>query len=264
MTIIVVDDEKIILDGERKVIEACVGDARVLGFSSAEAALQFASENDVDVAFLDIEMADLNGIELAKRLKQHCRNLNIIFATAYNDYYRDAMALHASGYLLKPIRKEQVLAELEDLRYPKRESREGMFVRAFGSFEVFFNEKPLLFRYQKAKELFAYLVDRRGTVVSRDELVTILWGGEETHTNYYKQVQKDLRDTLASVGMENILIKQRGVLGLLMKGYRCDYYDYLQGLPRGLNAYRGEYMRQYDWAEPTWVNLEGKSTLWTQ
>ena len=62
----------------------------------------------MDVAFLDIEMADLNGIDLAKRLKQHCRSLNIIFATAYNDYYREAMALHASGYLLKPMKRKNL------------------------------------------------------------------------------------------------------------------------------------------------------------
>ena len=255
MNIIVVDDEKLILEGETALIQRCIPEASVKSFSSPVDALEYVHTHTADVAFLDLEMPELHGMKLAKQMKKYCPRLNIIFVTAYQDYYEEAIQLRASGYLLKPLRGEQVHEEMDNLRYAVRRYESGLFVRTFGNFEVFYNGYPLMFRYQKTKELFAYLIDRRGALVSRDELITILWGGETDRPSYYKQIQKDLTDTLARVGKDHILIKQRGVMGILMNEVVCDYYDWLKGIPDGLNSYTGEYMRQYDWAEATWVNL---------
>lgn len=263
MEIIVVDDEPIILEGETAVIRRVEPEARVTGFHSAEEALQFVSRSSADVAFLDIEMPECSGVELARKMKALLPRLNIIFATAYNSYYEDAMRLHASGYLVKPVRENDVRAELKDLRHPCPRQRRGVFFRTFGNFEVFENDAPVLFRYQKTKEMLAYLVDRRGALVTRDEMLTILWGGELDRGNYYKQIQKDLNDTMKRLELGDALVKQRGSIGLRMDRIRCDYFDWLEGRPDGLNAYRGEYMRQYDWAESTWMQLEGRSALWT-
>lgn len=263
MQIIVLDDEKIILDGEVALIRRCLPNASVIGFSSSAEAMQYVAENEVDVAFLDIEMPGKSGVELAREMKLAHPRINIIFATAYSDYYQDAMNMHASGYLLKPIREDMLQVELADLRHPVSDDKGGLFVRAFGNFEVFYDGKPVLFRYRKTKEMLAYLIDRKGAVVTKDEMITILWGGEEKHDNYYKQVQKDLKDTFTALGLEHLLVKSRGCIGLLMDRIPCDYYDWLKGLPQGLNAYHGEYMRQYDWAESTWVNMEGKQNIWS-
>ena len=79
---------------------------------------------------------------------------------------------------------------------------------------------------------------------------------------FFKQIRKDFNDTLASLGVEDIVVRRRGTIGLLTDRIACDYFDWLKGLPSGINAYHGEYMHQYDWAESTWVYLEGKSNLW--
>lgn len=263
MDIIVVDDEKLILDGEVELIRRCEPEAKVTGFSSAKSAFDFISAQPVDVAFLDIEMPGCSGVELAKKMKASLPQLNVIFATAYDSFFQDAMNMHASGYLLKPLREETVCAELADLRHPVSRQSKGLFIRTFGNFEVFYDNKPVLFRYHKTKEMLAYLVDRHGATVTKDEIVTALWGGEKRHDNYYKQIQKDLKDTFVRLGIEQLLVKQRGCVGLLADQVTCDYFDWLKGLPSGINAYHGEYMRQYDWAEATWVNLEGKQELWS-
>ena len=262
MNIIVVDDERYILNGEVDLICRTVHGAQVLGFTRSAEALDYVYANPVDVAILDINMPDYNGIDLARRMKIYRPAINIIFATAYSDYFEEAMRLHASGYMLKPLRPERLLEELSDLRHPVAQRGPALYVRTFGDFEVFWHDKPLLFRYQKTKEMFAYLIDRRGAMVESDTLITILWGGEEDRSNYFKQIRKDLKDTLEEIGCGDILIKRRGAIGLLTDKIKCDYFDWLAGTPDGINAYRGEYMHQYSWAESTWVNLEGKSNLW--
>ena len=264
MNILVIENDASVMKKELAIVRRCAPDSRVQGFLSAEAALDYMRDEQVDTVFLDVGMSEANGIEIARNMRQLNAELNMIIVSAYDFYYPEALSLRASGYLKKPLREEAVLEELRNLRYPVRANKQykGLFIRAFGNFEVFFDGQPVLFRYQKTKELLAYLVNRRGAVVARDELITILWGGATDKTNYFKQVQKDLNDTLVSYGLEHILVKQRGALGILMDEITCDYYDYLNGYPRGVSAYRGEYMRQYDWAESTWVNLEGKDKLW--
>ena len=261
MRIIIVDDEKLILEGETNLVRRCAPGADVRPFTDPAAALECLRAEPAEVAFLDLEMPACHGTALAKQMKALRPHINIVFATAYRDYYDKAIELRVSGYLMKPLLEEQVKEELNNLRYPVQ-SAGGLYVRCFGSFEVFFNGIPISFRYQKTKELFAYLIDRRGALVTQDELITVLWGGYDRHTSYLKQLQKDLGDTLCGLGCGEMLIKRRGALAVWGDKLRCDYYDWLHGLPNGINAYRGKYMRQYDWGEATRINLEGGAALW--
>ena len=66
----------------------------------------------------------------------------------------------------------------------------------------------------------------------------------------------DLVDTLKEVGAEDAVVIMRGGIGVVRGKIRCDYFDYLAGDESGLNAYRGEYMQQYSWAEVTHGSLE--------
>ena len=287
MNIIVVDDEPIIVDGEIRAIRQCEPEAGIEGFTEPEAALAYACRQNVDVAFLDVAMPGVDGLVLAKALKAVRPNVNIIFATAYDEYGVDALRLHASGYILKPLRPENVRAELADLRRPPAPASEAPpaalsasaallaaasadlpavgpgngarrmpFIRAFGSFAVFVDGEPLAFRYRLTQELLAYLVDRCGALVPTRELIAALWGDASGRTSYFKQLRKDLVDTLKAAGCEDILARPRGMLGILPDRVRCDYYDAMRGLHEGRSRYRGEYMTGYAWAEPTRAALK--------
>ena len=61
----------------------------------------------------------------------------------------------------------------------------------------------------------------------------------------------DLRKTLASIGMEDVLIRCSGELSVRTDRIDCDYYRMLRGDLDAVNAFQGEYMEQYSWAEPT-------------
>ena len=112
MTILAVDDEIGALTALKQKIEVTAPDAQLVTFTSPEDALQYAKERPFDIAFLDIDMPRINGIDLAKILKMRNSKINIIFVTAYDQYGVDAFALYASGYLLKPICSEDIKKEL--------------------------------------------------------------------------------------------------------------------------------------------------------
>lgn len=254
MNIIAVDDERHALNLLEKAIADSVNDARIQGFSSAKDALEFARENHVDVAFLDIEMVDMNGLALAKRLKDIHGETNIIFVTAHPSYGIDAFKLHASGYVIKPVNRRQVAEELRNLRNPIEPDSQGVSIRCFGSFEVFVDGRPVVFGRPKAKELLAYLVDRRGSVVSKKELAVVLWEKDDyshsTQSHLYVLIS-DMVRTLEEAGAEDIIIKKRGAYAIDPSRVHCDYFEYEKGNAAAVNSYRGEYMVNYSWAEFT-------------
>lgn len=90
----------------------------------------------------------------------------------------EAFQLHASGYIMKPVTVKAVEEELRNLRYSLPEpSVQPLRVQAFGNFEVFYKGQPVHFSRSRTKELFAYLIDRRGAGSTMGELISILWRG---------------------------------------------------------------------------------------
>lgn len=257
MVIIAVDDEKIALEGAVDEIHKAVPKAEVHGFRSAEEAQEFLNEHSCDVAFLDIKMRGMNGIEFAKNLKVQNPKLNIIFATGYDEYTKDAFSLHASGYIMKPVTAEKIVKEIEDLRHPVKVKKQQstipvLRVQAFGNFEVYVNEEPLKFARSKSKELFAYLVHKCGTSCSTKELIALLFENRPYTVSLQKQYQTILSaliKTLKDVGAEDCIIRKHNQTAVDITKLDCDYYHFLEGNPAALNAYAGEYMANYSWAE---------------
>ena len=260
MTILAVDDEKLALEGLMRSIRAAAPEADVRGFRDPEEALRFAETIPLYAVFLDIEMRGMDGITLAKQLLQTEPKTNIIFTTGYGEYAGRAFDLHASGYIMKPVTEEKVRRELSALRYRAVPERR-LVIRAFGNFEAYVDGEPVRFQTGKAKELLAYLVDRRGAVCLNGELLSALWeddGEEANHTSYLKKIRRSLFDTLEAVGCGDVISRTRGGLAILTDKISCDYYRYLKygnepGMPP---LYRGEYMMQYSWAEFTHGVLE--------
>ena len=118
INIVMVDDEKLILDGDIDTLRDFFPNANIIGFTTAQSALAYAENNKVDLAFLDIEIGSVNGIELCKRLLELHPRTNIIYLTGYSDYAIDAWATGASGFLLKPLSEEKVKQAIGMLRYP--------------------------------------------------------------------------------------------------------------------------------------------------
>ena len=253
MKIIAADDEKMALRNLVKTIKEASPDSEIEEFSDPELLLEYVKNNPVDVAFLDIEMGTMTGIEVAKKLKVLYPKINIIFVTAYDKYMAQAIELRMSGYVTKPVNKEKILIELEDLKHPVEIAKHSrLTVRCFGNFEVFVDGNIVEFTKAKTKELLAYLIDRRGSSVSTGELRSILWEDAETDANtrsYLSKVKKDLVNTLKKYGIRDAFVETRSGYAVNTGVISCDFYDFMDDKPEGIRAYNGEYMSQYSWGE---------------
>lgn len=156
MKIIVVDDERIALEGLMYAIREAAPEAALQGFRYPEEALDYTRKHGCDVAFLDVEMKDMSGVELAHLLKQINPDINLIFATGFEQYRKEAFELHSSGYITKPVTAEKVKRELADLRHPVHRGNR-IRVQTFGNFEVYLDEKPLAFKYHKQRSFLPIL-----------------------------------------------------------------------------------------------------------
>jgi len=83
--------------------------ALVIGTAeNANDAITLIKEHNPDLAFLDIELPDMKGIDLAEKLRDIKPDMAIVFITAHQEYSLDAFKLYASDYILKPIDEERV------------------------------------------------------------------------------------------------------------------------------------------------------------
>ena len=99
---IVVDDEQLILGELVEFLKEC--DVDIAGaYQDPRTALDEIGETKPDVAFLDIEMPGMNGIELAKKMQERNTDIHIVFITAYKEYAVKAFGVSAIHYLLKPV-----------------------------------------------------------------------------------------------------------------------------------------------------------------
>lgn len=107
MKVIIVDDEKLALLKLEKLLHSQIGANLHLELAGAYqdpyAALAAAREVRPDVAFLDIEMPEVSGFELAEKLLELQPQMQIVFVTAYQDFAIKAFEVNALDYLLKPV-----------------------------------------------------------------------------------------------------------------------------------------------------------------
>ena len=257
MKAIVVDDEIYMLETLQEAVSASSDIGLVSAFSSCSAALAFAAENPIDVAFLDINMRGIGGLGLAEKLMEIHPRCKIIFCTGYEEYAVSAFQLHVSGYLMKPITAEAVQKEIDHIKGVK--SREKLLtIQCFGNFEVLHNGEFLPFKRRKAKELLAVLVDRNGAGMTAKQLCVVLFPDDTDDTKnaaYLRQLVLDLKNTLRAIQAEDVLQHETPYYRIDPNLVKCDYLSFLE---TGKPKFHGEYMTQYSWAEGTCARLQFK------
>ena len=83
-------------------------------FVSAENFLfGYGDKSDYDILLLDIEMGEMDGVSLAKRLRRENETLQIVFVTGYSDYISEGYEVAALHYLMKPVKEDKLLAVLD-------------------------------------------------------------------------------------------------------------------------------------------------------
>jgi two-component system, LytTR family, response regulator AlgR len=112
LKVLIVDDEPPARERLRGLLTE-IGDVDVIGEAANGAeALSCVHDLAPDVLLLDVRMPGMDGLEAARHLNVLDEPPAVIFTTAYDQYAVEAFEAHAVGYLLKPVRKEQLAAAL--------------------------------------------------------------------------------------------------------------------------------------------------------
>lgn len=265
---IIVDDEQPSLEKlEKQLIGS--GRVRVAGkFSEPMQAVEFIKENKVDVAFLDIEMPDMNGIELANRILEVQDGIAVVFITAYHRYAVEAFHLNALDYLLKPVSADRLMETLQRLMDQSgvRSEPRRLRVSCFGKFRATAGEDEIRFRTEKAEELLAFLIDQKGAFVNRNRIIDSLWEDFDADRAviHFNTTLHYVKKALLTIGIQVSIHYDRGSYRLDVGGLDCDYFEFCSfeerkepvgqknifGYEKAAALYAGEYLSgcNYDWA----------------
>lgn len=254
MRILVVDDGQLAINSLIRTLCLVAPDCDYISAMTTDDALTWLRQSPVDAAFLNLEMPGMDGLGLAKTIRQIQPRCNLIPVTEHPEYALEALQIFVSGFLLKPVSEAAVRSVLENLRYPAEDTSAGVKIQCFGNFEIFVGGRPLAFKRSKSKELLAYLVDRNGATCTNGEMLAVLWEDKPDTASLHSHLRNlifDLNHTLDDAGVRDLLVRGRNTLAIDTGKVECDYYNFLRGERTALNAYRGEYMTQYSWAEVT-------------
>ena len=102
-------------------------------FSSAESFLfRYAEDKDWDILLLDIEMGAMDGVTMAKRVRQNNEAVQIVFITGYSDYIAEGYEVAALHYLMKPVNRDKLLTILDRAMEKRKQEERCLNLEAYG------------------------------------------------------------------------------------------------------------------------------------
>lgn len=159
-----------------------------------------------DIIFLDIEMPEITGLELAEQISALDKPPEIIFITAYNEYALEAFKVNALDYIMKPVdprELDRLLKKIEKKGLITKNQDTFLHIKTLGGFSVSTSQTTLKWSTSKCEELFAYMLFQQKKMVSKWEIIDILWANKED-----KKGEINLRTTICRL---NQTLRKYGV-----------------------------------------------------
>lgn len=256
MRAIIVDEEPIMTRFFARESEG-IPDLNLIGsFNSGPEALEFAAENQIEVAFLDVEMPDMTGLELAVKLRELRSDMLIVFVSAY-DYVHDSNKIGGDYYLEKPYNHEMVELMMDRLKLLAHRQKKTIYIQMFGTFNVLKDGIPVPLN-GKAKEVLAYIAMFRGKEVSNQNIYSTVWEdkpyGAREMTTYFHALRR-LKRTLNSSGISDLLISNVKGQMLNTELVDCDYYSWMDKNSDLHERFSGVFLPEYSWSEATLADM---------
>ncbi|MBR5390454.1 MAG: response regulator [Clostridia bacterium] len=257
MRTIIVDDEQLMLKRFAR-LGGGIPDLNIVGkFQSAQEALDYAKETPIDLAFLDIAMPEMSGVELAKKLRSLRGDILIVFVTAYDDYLWDFNQIGGDYYIIKPYSRKTLEMAMERIRLISHRQHKALYIQTFGRFLVMRDGNPLPLT-GKAKEILALVVTRRGKEISNEEIYSTLWEGREySNANMsvlYNALHR-LKKALKEADCESLLISTTRGQMINTALFDCDYYAWQDKNMGMRDKFEGEFLSEYSWGEYILANI---------
>lgn len=239
MKVMLIDDEKPCLDEFSYLLGKYPDIEIAAAFTNPLKGLEAIESVRPDVVFLDIDMPQADGLELALRIQALYAGIIVVFVTAYAKYALDSFKAYPLDYLLKPVKEARLDATVEHMRrqyalmHPDSGGRQSVLrITCFGRFNL---DVPgaagdIKWGTRRVKDLFLYLIDRCGAAPTRSELVRAVFGGvddRKTANNIYVTVYK-LRGLLDSMDAGRKLVRLKEDYSLEIAPGVCDYTDFMR------------------------------------
>ena len=273
---IIVDDEKPALDVLRLLLDK-TGQICVVGsFTSASDALAAMQNLKPDVAFLDIEMSDMSGMELAEKIIDTGCDIEIVFVTAYDKYAIEAFRVNAIDYILKPFSLDDIAQAIARLKKVKpmpavsQTSSDKGRIYCFGGLLVYGvgSREAVKWRTSKTEELFAFMLLNLDSKVAKWKIAQTLWPECDTekqlNTRLYTTVYK-VKQTLLSANIKFDFTFVNGCYKMELPEVYIDAAEFeaitddrialssasIEKYKKALSLYKGNYLEEngYLWSQ---------------
>lgn len=291
-SIVAVDDELVSLNRIERLLKKQKNVNSIDTFLSVSKALEHISKNNINLVFLDIEMPEINGIELAAKITEIDSNIDIVFVTAHEQFALKAFNVYASGYLLKPISLEDIekVLNIIEKRHNKilkyKDKKNKLFVSSFGNIcctTDLAKTNKVKWRTQKCEELILYLIQSK-TPVSRDCIIESLWPDMDIE-NAIKNLHVtcyNIRSALKKLDISDIIKKNHGIYKLEDDLIVSDYLTftekienikkideiipYIEDIEYIVSKSKSGYLnnRYYEWGfqKKDWITIEVEQVLY--
>ncbi|MFC1767911.1 response regulator [Candidatus Margulisiibacteriota bacterium] len=121
--VIIIDDQTSVIESFKEILR--IKDYDVAGFTSGKEAIESVKNNKYDIAFVDLRMPEMDGIEVLKGIKKADTSVEVIIVTAYasEESFANAITLGAMEYLRKPFLMGEVYALADRAMRKRREKK---------------------------------------------------------------------------------------------------------------------------------------------
>ncbi|WP_182201149.1 response regulator [Paraliobacillus salinarum] len=295
MQAILVDDEHLALDLLSHQLKKFTT-VNIIGcFTEFDVTQSAELLQNTNIVFLDIDMPNNNGLDLAEKITAINPSISIVFVTAYDEFAIKAFELDALDYLLKPIKADRLkktidrIFQNESKRKMEAPTEEELIINVSHelSFELSQQTISIKWRTKKSRELLLYLLHHRGKSIHKAELVELFWPESkdpfaQLYTTIY-HIRKSLAEFKNYIQIDN----KNDYYQLLLTNTKVDLFEWekrmKQLLPltnensdtfeKTMKLYKHAYLETYNyvWAESDrfrleqlWLNYAWNIAMWYQ
>lgn len=235
-------------------------------------ALDCILENEeIEGVIVNVDLKCCDSLRLVRVIETINPDFGFVFISTSGRYDGEASNFNVVDYLKKPYTTKMLTQSINKLAARKTIKQEHkIYIKTFGSFEIYVDDKLIPWGNSKPKELFAFLVDAGGASVSSLKIQQTLWPESDIKkaASTFHTTLHSLRKTLTNLEIEEILETSRGSQRINTEIFQCDFYEfekYLQvgtkdSLGKAFDLYRGHYLENncFDWSYFNRIRLKTK------
>ena len=175
-----------------------------------------------DLILLDINIPYLNGEALLKSLRDDNKNISVIMLTSSNKTIDEVLSISygAEDYITKPYNPTILLLRINNIFKRMKKSFDYLEyndLKIYPNKGIIVKDNEEIYITKNEMLIFTYLLNNRGSIVNRDDLMSYLWNSDEYINDNALTVNiSRLRAKLADIGYDNVIITRKGE-GYLLK-----------------------------------------------